>query len=80
MYCPAQDERRGILSGIRRGEGSMGLIQAIYMGWIWGFSMRMEEGITADITMKPCILERKQESHSEGQKIIFGICFRSASE
>lgn len=48
----------------------MGLMQAIYVGWIWEFSMRREEGTTADTTMKTCILEKKQESHSEGQKII----------
>lgn len=70
MYSPAQDERRDILSGVRRGEGSTGLIQAIYMGWIWEFSLRREEGITTDTTVKPCVLERKQESHSEGQKIV----------
>lgn len=46
----------------------MGLMQAIYMDWIWEFSMRREEGTTADTTMKTCILEKKQESHSEGQK------------
>lgn len=48
----------------------MGLIEAISMGWIWEFSVRREEGITADTTVKTCILERKQESHSERQKII----------
>lgn len=43
--------------------------------------MRREEGIMADTAMRPHILERKQESHSEGlKKSYFGICFRSAAE
>lgn len=29
----------------------MGLIQPIYMGWIWEFSMGREESITADTTV-----------------------------
>lgn len=38
------------------------------MVWIWEFLTRREEDVTADTATRPHLLERKQESHSQGQK------------
>lgn len=56
--------------GVKGEKGRWGvtLIQTTYVGWIWEFLLRREEGVMADTAMRPHTLERKQESHSEGQK------------